>query len=63
LTAAAAHVEPRLRDFAARLGQTWQMTGSGSAFFLKCADERSAQRAIAKLDCWTAVTRSVGPWA
>jgi 4-diphosphocytidyl-2-C-methyl-D-erythritol kinase len=63
LTAAAAHVEPRLRDFAARLGQTWQMTGSGSAFFLKCADERSAQRAVAKLDCWTAVTRSVGPWA
>jgi len=33
LTAAAAHVEPRLRDFAARLGEGWQMTGSGSAFF------------------------------
>jgi len=63
LTAAAALVEPRLRDFAARLGHGWQMTGSGSAFFLRCVDERSARQAIAKLDCWTAVTRSVGAWA
>jgi 4-diphosphocytidyl-2-C-methyl-D-erythritol kinase len=62
LTMAAAHVEPRLRDFAARLGQGWQMTGSGSAFFLRCADERSAREAIAKLDCWTAATYSIGPW-
>ena len=63
LTAAAAHVEPRLRDFAARLGQGWQMTGSGSAFFLRCEDKQSAEKAIAKLDCWTSVTQSVGPWA
>jgi len=63
LTAAAARVEPRLRDFAARLGHGWQMTGSGSAFFLQCVDERSARQAIAKLDCWTAVTRAVGAWA
>ncbi len=63
LTAAAVHVEPRLRDFAARLGHGWQMTGSGSAFFLRCVDERTAQQAIAKLDGWTAVTRSVGAWA
>lgn len=63
LTEAAAHVEPRLRDFAARLGHGWQLTGSGSAFFLRCADERSAQEAIAGLDCWTAVTQSVGAWA
>jgi 4-diphosphocytidyl-2-C-methyl-D-erythritol kinase len=63
LTGAAAHAEPRLRDFAARLGHGWQMTGSGSALFLRCADERSARQAIAKLDGWTAVTRSVGAWA
>jgi 4-diphosphocytidyl-2-C-methyl-D-erythritol kinase len=63
LITAAAHAEPRLREFAARLGHGWQMTGSGSAFFLRCADERSAREAIAKLDCWTAVTRSVGSWA
>jgi 4-diphosphocytidyl-2-C-methyl-D-erythritol kinase len=62
LTAAAAHVEPRLRDFAARLGHDWQMTGTGSAFFLRCADERAARLAIAKLDCWTAATYSMGPW-
>ena len=63
LTAAAVHVEPRLRDFASRLGHGWQMTGSGSAFFLRCADERYARQAVAKLDGWTAVTRSVGAWA
>ena len=63
LRAAAAHVEPRLRDFAARLGEGWQMTGSGSAFFLRCDDERSARQAVLELDGWTAVTHSVGPWA
>ena len=63
LAAAAAHVEPRVRDFGMRLGQGWQMTGSGSAFFLRCDDKRSAEKAIAKLDCWTVVTQSVGPWA
>ncbi|HEY2596936.1 MAG TPA: 4-(cytidine 5'-diphospho)-2-C-methyl-D-erythritol kinase [Candidatus Dormibacteraeota bacterium] len=63
LSDAAARVEPRVGEFAMRLGEGWQMTGSGSAFFLRCADERSAQQATAKLDCWTAVTHSVGPWA
>jgi 4-diphosphocytidyl-2-C-methyl-D-erythritol kinase len=63
LAAAAAHAEPRVRDFAKRLGEGWQMTGSGSAFFARCNDERSARQAVAKLDCWTAVTHSVGPWA
>jgi len=60
LAAAAAHVEPRVRDFATRLGEDWQMTGSGSAFFARCTDESSARKAIAKLDCWTAVAHSVG---
>jgi 4-diphosphocytidyl-2-C-methyl-D-erythritol kinase len=63
LTRAAAHIEPRVQNFAMRLGRDWQMTGSGSAFFLRCTDERSAQTAIATLDCWTAVTHAVGPWA
>jgi 4-diphosphocytidyl-2-C-methyl-D-erythritol kinase len=63
LTRAAAHVEPRLKDFASRLGNEWQMTGSGSAFFRRCPDERSARQATAELKCWTAVTRAVGRWA
>jgi 4-diphosphocytidyl-2-C-methyl-D-erythritol kinase len=63
LTRAACHVEPRLQDFAKKLGHDWQMTGSGSAFFRRCGDEPAARRATAKLDCWTAVTHAVGPWA
>jgi 4-diphosphocytidyl-2-C-methyl-D-erythritol kinase len=63
LRKAAAHVDARVNDFAARLGNDWQMTGSGSAFFRRCADETSAQKAIEKLDCWTAVTHSVEAWS
>jgi 4-diphosphocytidyl-2-C-methyl-D-erythritol kinase len=63
LRKAAGHVEPRLQDFARRLGSEWQMTGSGSAFFLRCADEQAARQATAMLDCWTAVTHAVGPWS
>ena len=33
LQSAAFTVEPRLKDFADRLGTAWQMTGSGAAFF------------------------------
>jgi 4-diphosphocytidyl-2-C-methyl-D-erythritol kinase len=60
---AAAHVEPRVREFATRLGEGWQMTGSGSAFFMRCGDERSARQAVLEIDGWTAVTHSVGRWA
>jgi 4-diphosphocytidyl-2-C-methyl-D-erythritol kinase len=60
---AAGHVEPRLHDFAVRLGQDWQMTGSGSAFFKRCPDEGTARQSTAELDCWTAVTHAVGAWA
>jgi 4-diphosphocytidyl-2-C-methyl-D-erythritol kinase len=63
LSRAAAHLEPRVQDFAVRLGPGWQMTGSGSAFFLRCADERAARNATAGLDCWTAVTHAVKAWA
>jgi 4-diphosphocytidyl-2-C-methyl-D-erythritol kinase len=41
----------------------WQMTGSGSAFFLRCGNEEEARAATAKLTCWTAVAQSVGAWA
>jgi 4-diphosphocytidyl-2-C-methyl-D-erythritol kinase len=60
LRRAAGRVEPRVHDFAVRLGREWQMTGSGSAFFLRCPDERAARQAAASLDCWTAVTYAVG---
>lgn len=63
LRKAAAHVDARVHDFAERLGGDWQMTGSGSAFFRRCSDETEAQKAIEKLDCWTAVTRSVEAWS
>jgi 4-diphosphocytidyl-2-C-methyl-D-erythritol kinase len=63
LRRAAAHVDGRVGDFARRLGPAWQMTGSGSAFFQPCAGADAARKAIRALDCWTAVTRAVGPWA
>jgi len=62
LRRAAGHAEPRLDEFAGKLGEGWQMTGSGSAFFRRCADEDEAQRAVAQLDCWTAVTHGVRRW-
>lgn len=63
LRRAAESVDPRVKQFAERLGAGWQMTGSGSAFFRRCETEAESQRAVASLDCWTAVTRAVGPWA
>ena len=57
LRAAAEHVEPRLKDFAKRLGPGWRMTGSGSAFFKSTSTREQAEDAIRNLDCWTAVTR------
>jgi 4-diphosphocytidyl-2-C-methyl-D-erythritol kinase len=62
LRRAAARVDGRLDDFARRLGPAWQMTGSGSAFFLTCGSPDVALRSTAALDCWTAVTHAVGPW-
>lgn len=63
LRRAAELAEPRIVDFAERLGPGWQMTGSGSAFFRRCTDDEQARNVTASLDCWTAVTRAVGPWA
>jgi 4-diphosphocytidyl-2-C-methyl-D-erythritol kinase len=73
LTEAAMSIEPRLREFANVLNSHqdgWQMTGSGSAFFLRCAgDQAEAEQAahdaveeLKSLKCWTAVAHSVGRW-
>ena len=62
LTDAATHAEPRLAEFAARLSNSWQMTGSGSAFFLRCISDEQARGVTASIDGWTAVTHAVGPW-
>jgi 4-diphosphocytidyl-2-C-methyl-D-erythritol kinase len=66
LTQAAMRIEPQLKEFANALNSDkkhpWQMTGSGSAFFLRCADEDGARIAISRLNCWTAVAQAIGPW-
>jgi 4-diphosphocytidyl-2-C-methyl-D-erythritol kinase len=63
LTRAATSVAPQLRDFAKQLGDGWQMTGSGSAFFCRAADQAAATKAAANRDCWTSITYAVGAWA
>ena len=62
LTRAATSVAPQLHDFAKQLGDGWQMTGSGSAFFQRAADQTTARKATASLDCWTSITHTVGGW-
>jgi 4-diphosphocytidyl-2C-methyl-D-erythritol kinase len=63
LMTAAFSVEPQLKDFSMSLGPTWQMTGSGSAFFRRCDSEQEARDAAAKLKCWTAVAQAIGAWS
>jgi 4-diphosphocytidyl-2-C-methyl-D-erythritol kinase len=63
LLRAAESADSRVKDFAERLGREWQMTGSGSAFFRRCASRGDGLKAIESLDCWTTVTHSVGAWA
>ena len=58
LRQAAEHLEPRLGEFARRLGPGWRMTGSGSAFFKLADTEQEAKAAVAGLDCWKAVSRA-----
>jgi 4-diphosphocytidyl-2-C-methyl-D-erythritol kinase len=60
LRRAAERVDPRVAEFAEKLGPGWQMTGSGSAFFLGVRTEKAGRQAVERLDCWTAVTRAVG---
>jgi len=63
LRRAAEHIDPRLKQFAERLGPGWQMTGSGSAFFKAAASDQEATAAVADLDCWKTVAASVPRWA
>jgi 4-diphosphocytidyl-2-C-methyl-D-erythritol kinase len=63
LRRAAERAEPRVAEFARSLGAGWQMTGSGSAFFLPAAGEQEGNQAVEALECWTTVTRAVGRWA
>jgi 4-diphosphocytidyl-2-C-methyl-D-erythritol kinase len=60
LTRAATSVAPQLQDFAKQLGEGWQMTGSGSAFFRRAADQTMARNATTNLDCWTSITHTIG---
>jgi 4-diphosphocytidyl-2-C-methyl-D-erythritol kinase len=62
LLKAAERADRRVKEFAVRLGQGWQMTGSGSAFFKRCANREEGLAAIGSLECWTTVTHSVGAW-
>jgi 4-diphosphocytidyl-2-C-methyl-D-erythritol kinase len=59
----AERVDPRLRQFAQRLGPGWQMTGSGSAFFKASSSHEEAEGAVADLECWNTVAASVPRWA
>ena len=66
LLSAAGQTDPQVEQFARRLGGRWQMTGSGSAFFMRCSsreDGETAIQAIESLDCWSTLTHAVGPWA
>jgi 4-diphosphocytidyl-2-C-methyl-D-erythritol kinase len=63
LRRAAAHVDKRIDEFAARLGPGWQMTGSGSSFFRACAQREEAVSATSNLECWTAVAQPIAAWA
>jgi 4-diphosphocytidyl-2C-methyl-D-erythritol kinase len=62
LTRAAVDVEPKLAQFAGMLGEGWRMTGSGAAFFRRCAARAEAEARVAGLSCWTTVARPVGRW-
>jgi 4-diphosphocytidyl-2-C-methyl-D-erythritol kinase len=60
---AACSVEPRLAEFAAKLGDGWVMTGSGSAFFREARSEAEAREMLKGRDCWTAVAAALDAWA
>lgn len=61
LRRAAERVEPRVADFAQKLGAGWEMTGSGSAFYKPCESQDEAESVVAPIDqAWTVVTFAVG---
>jgi len=63
LRRAAESVALQLADFAAGLGRGWQMTGSGSAFFVRCSTHARALEVAAAQRCWTSVAFTVPAWA
>jgi 4-diphosphocytidyl-2-C-methyl-D-erythritol kinase len=63
LESAAFGVCPDLATYRDQLGEGWQLTGSGSAWFKPCPSRQAAEDAAKKAPGWTAVARSVGPWA
>jgi 4-diphosphocytidyl-2C-methyl-D-erythritol kinase len=63
LLRAATAVEPQLECFANRLGASWRMTGSGSAFFRPYSSPEEAERALVGMEvAWAAVARPVQAW-
>jgi 4-diphosphocytidyl-2-C-methyl-D-erythritol kinase len=62
LQRAAVDLQPQLATFGERLGEGWQLTGSGSAWFKPCPSRRAAEAAARAAPGWTAVASSVGPW-
>lgn len=58
LERAAQHANPAVKDFAARLGDAWRMTGSGSAFFKEIAIDDAPHMKV-----WSTVAHAVGPWS
>lgn len=63
LRLAAELVHPPLARFAEALGEGWQMTGSGSAFFRRCSSRRAAEACSAGRPGWTEAAWAVGRWA
>ena len=57
LRRAAEHSDARVKDFAAKLGDGWHMTGSGSAFFREEAGNPPTIKG------WSTVAHAVGPWS
>jgi 4-diphosphocytidyl-2-C-methyl-D-erythritol kinase len=57
-------VEPRLAEFASALGESWRMTGSGSAYFAEAGsrEEAEAKRTTAPQGCWSVVSRALARW-
>jgi 4-diphosphocytidyl-2-C-methyl-D-erythritol kinase len=62
LLRAAERADGRVKDFSGLLGREWQMTGSGSAFFVRCRSREEGLKAVEGIDCWTAVSHSVAAW-
>ena len=64
LTAAALLADERLAAFREELGEGWQMTGSGSAFFAAAATPAEAElrRREAPHNVWTVTAQAVPRW-